>query len=57
MFRLFSTNHSPQSSAASLRDLLCCLPQVAAPDGLGYENVFRVMIVQFIDAHSSTCAR
>ena len=34
----------------SLRDLLCCLPQVAVPDGLGYANVFRLMIVQFIDA-------
>ncbi|HEY1293847.1 MAG TPA: radical SAM protein [Chloroflexota bacterium] len=52
IFKLFSTNHSPQSQANRLRDLLCCLPQVAVPDGLGYANVFRLMIVQFIDAHS-----
>lgn len=52
VFGLFSTNHSPESQATSLRDLLCCLPQVAMPNELGYANVFRLMIVQFIDAHS-----
>ncbi|HVG97887.1 MAG TPA: radical SAM protein [Chloroflexota bacterium] len=52
VFGLFSTNHSPQSGAASLRELLCCLPLVAVPDGLGYENVFRILIVQFIDAYA-----
>jgi len=52
VFTLFATNHSPQTQAGSLRDLLCCLPQVAVPAGLSYENVFRVLIVQFIDAYS-----
>ncbi|MFN7975073.1 MAG: radical SAM protein [Acidobacteriota bacterium] len=52
VFRLFSAAHSPGSSAASLGDLLCCLPRVEVPGGLGYENVFRVLIVQFLDAHS-----
>lgn len=52
LFKLFSTNHSPESGAASLRELLCCLPQVAAPAGLTYKNIFRVLIVQFIDAHA-----
>jgi uncharacterized radical SAM superfamily Fe-S cluster-containing enzyme len=52
VFGLFSTNHSPESGAARLRDLLCCLPRVAAPDRIGYESVFRVLIVQFIDAYS-----
>jgi hypothetical protein len=52
VFKLFATNHSPQSGAASLRDLLCCLPQVVVPAGLGYENVFRILIVQFVDAYS-----
>lgn len=51
IFKLFSTNHSPQSGAATLRDLLCCLPQVSAPE-LTYRNVFRVLIMQFIDAYS-----
>jgi 7,8-dihydro-6-hydroxymethylpterin dimethyltransferase len=52
LFKLFSTNHSPQSQAATLRDLLCCLPQVLQPKDLGYHNLFRVLIVQFIDADS-----
>ena len=50
VFKLFATNHSPQSQACSLSDLLCCLPQVQAPEGLGYRNVFRVLIMAFIDA-------
>ena len=52
IFKLFATNHSPQSGASSLRDLLCCLPPVSAPSGLTYENLFRVLIMQFIDAYS-----
>jgi uncharacterized radical SAM superfamily Fe-S cluster-containing enzyme len=52
IFKLFSTNHSPQAQASTLRELLCCLPQVLAPKSLGYENLFRILIVQFIDAQS-----
>ncbi len=52
LFKVFATNHSPQSGAASLHDLLCCLPKVTAPEHIGYENVFRVLIMQFIDAYS-----
>lgn len=51
LFKLFSTNHSPTSGAGTLHDLLCCLPRVSAPE-LTYENVFRIIIMQFIDAHS-----
>ena len=50
LFTLFATNHSPESGARSLHDLLCCLPSVSAPDSLGYENVFRLIIMQFMDA-------
>jgi uncharacterized radical SAM superfamily Fe-S cluster-containing enzyme len=50
ILKLFATNHSPESSAGSLRDLLCCMPRIDAPGNLGYENVFRVLIMQFIDA-------
>ena len=52
LFKLFATNHSPRSGAGSLRELLCCLPKVFAPKDITYENVFRVIIMQFIDAHS-----
>lgn len=52
VFELFSTAHSPQSSALSLKNLLCCLPMVAVPKNLSYENVFRVLIMQFLDPHN-----
>ncbi|AVP96039.1 radical SAM protein [Ahniella affigens] len=52
VFKLFATNQSPAAQACSLADLLCCLPQVAAPAELGYRNVFRVLIMAFIDAHA-----
>jgi len=50
LFRLFSTNHSPEAQAGCLSELLCCLPRVEAPAELDYRNVFRVLIVQFMDA-------
>lgn len=52
LFKLFATNHSPQSSAGTLRELLCCLPKLFVPETISYENVFRIIIMQFIDAHS-----
>jgi 7,8-dihydro-6-hydroxymethylpterin dimethyltransferase len=52
VFKVFSTNHSPQSSFNTLRDLLCCLPRVVVPEGIEYRNLFRVLIMQFIDAYS-----
>ena len=52
LFKLFATNHSPQSQAGTLRELLCCLPKVFVPEHISYDNIFRVIIMQFIDAHS-----
>lgn len=52
VFELFSTSHSPKSAATSLKQLLCCLPLMAVPEGITYENVFRVMIVQFLDPYN-----
>lgn len=47
-FQLFSTGTSPEAAAPSLKSLLCCLPEVATE--LTYNNVFRVIIMQFYDA-------
>lgn len=52
VFKLFSTNHSPTSQANCLSELMCCLPQIAAPTSLSYRDVFRVLVVQFMDAQS-----
>jgi uncharacterized radical SAM superfamily Fe-S cluster-containing enzyme len=52
LFDLFSTAASPQSSATSLAQLLCCLPQVEVPEHITYDNVFRIIVMQFLDAHN-----
>lgn len=51
LFHLFSTAHSPDSSALSLKQLLCCLPLLQVPEPISYDNVFRVIIMKFMDAH------
>jgi uncharacterized radical SAM superfamily Fe-S cluster-containing enzyme len=51
LFAALSTGHSPASGAASLRDLLCCLPDVGGLPEVGYERLFRVVIMRFMDAH------
>ena len=50
VFRLFATNHSPESQAKELASLLCCLPAIDAPPSVGYDSVFRVLIMAFMDA-------
>ena len=52
LFKLFSTAASPASSAVSLKQLLCCLPLVQAPADVTYQNVFRIIIMQFLDPHN-----
>jgi len=37
---------------ALLAQVLCCLPQIPIPDQLGYDNIFRMLIVRFLDAYS-----
>ena len=48
---LFSTGTNPQQVASNLAQLLCCLPQIDVPAELGYKNVFRVLLLKFLDAH------
>lgn len=51
VFRLFTTGGSPDQDQARLKDLLCCLPRVATGDTeLGYSDLFRIIIMEFIDA-------
>jgi 7,8-dihydro-6-hydroxymethylpterin dimethyltransferase len=51
MINLFSTGNSVESATEKLHSLLCCLPQIHAPS-LSYDNLFRVIIMQFIDAYN-----
>jgi hypothetical protein len=53
LFRLFSTAASPSLSASSLKQLLCCLPRVAVQgNAITYDNIFRIIIMQFLDRHN-----
>jgi uncharacterized radical SAM superfamily Fe-S cluster-containing enzyme len=52
VFKLFSTSHSPESATISLKQLLCCLPFVQLPEAMTYDKVFRVLIIQFMDAQN-----
>jgi len=51
---LLSLSCTGEQTDPTLRGLLCCLPQFELPQGvdltgLGYDKVFRVVIVQFLD--------
>ena len=48
---VFSSGTSVEKASKKLHSLLCCLPFVKAPD-LGYNNLFRVIIMHFMDAHN-----
>jgi hypothetical protein len=49
LIRVFSTGMSVDMADTEMRQLLCCLPEVYAP-GLHYENLFRIIIMKFMDA-------
>jgi len=50
LIKIFSTGISVDKVTEDMHQLLCCLPQIYAP-GLAYENLFRVIIMRFIDAY------
>ena len=47
-----SLSATGEAKKTALGDLLCCLPRVEVPADLGYENVFRIVIVQFLDRYN-----
>ena len=51
MIELFSTGNSVEGASEKLHSILCCLPQIDAPQ-LSYDNLFRVIIMQFVDAYN-----
>jgi uncharacterized radical SAM superfamily Fe-S cluster-containing enzyme len=52
VLRLFSASLSPEAQNLRLKELLCCLPSVEVPAELTSDKVFRLLILQFIDAYS-----
>ncbi len=50
MLKIFSTGISVDRVENNFKELLCCLPEIHAP-GLSYENLFRIIVMRFIDAY------
>ncbi len=51
MINMFSTGNSVDKAGEHLKSIMCCLPQIDAPS-LAYDNLFRIIIMQFIDAQN-----
>jgi uncharacterized radical SAM superfamily Fe-S cluster-containing enzyme len=49
LIELLSLSCAGQQSADTLREVLCCLPLVEVPTEIGYDRVFRVTIIEFLD--------
>jgi uncharacterized radical SAM superfamily Fe-S cluster-containing enzyme len=51
LLNMFSTGNSVDKVREDLHSIMCCLPEIDAPQ-LSYDNLFRIIIMQFIDAHN-----
>ncbi len=49
VFNLLSLSTVQSNTTEKLASLLCCLPEAAVPQSLGYADTFRVVISQFLD--------
>lgn len=50
-FKLFSLDACSEQTTEKLETLLCCLPRIQSKDGLTYDNVFRIVIMSFMDKY------
>lgn len=50
IMNMFSTSKSTDAIEDEFKHLLCCLPNIVAPD-LSYNNLFRIIIMNFMDAY------
>lgn len=57
LFDFFSLSSTPANAGARLEALLCCLPNVQVPEAVGYADLFRVVISEFLDPHNFCLSR
>ena len=57
VLNFFSLSTAECNNPEKLNALLCCLPEVPVPEGIGYENIFRIAIVEFMDQHNFCIGR
>jgi uncharacterized radical SAM superfamily Fe-S cluster-containing enzyme len=50
-FKLFSLDACSEQTTEKLETLLCCLPKIQSNGGLTYDNVFRIVIMSFMDKY------
>lgn len=50
IFEVFTTGKSVDVVEEKMKHLLCCLPEISAPN-LNYDNLFRIIIMNFMDAY------
>lgn len=50
-FKLFSLDACSEQTTEKLETLLCCLPRIQSKGGLTYDNVFRIVIMAFMDKY------
>lgn len=50
-FKLFSLDACSEQTTEKLETLLCCLPRIQSKGGLTYDNVFRIVIMSFMDKY------
>lgn len=52
LFELFSLNQAEKGTSHAVGDLLCCLPKLQMPGELSYRNIFRIIIIEFLDRYN-----
>lgn len=57
LFDFFNLSNTPQNAPDRLEALLCCLPDVQVPQNIGYADLFRVVISEFLDPHNFCISR
>jgi uncharacterized radical SAM superfamily Fe-S cluster-containing enzyme len=50
LLKIFTTGISVDKVQENFKQLLCCLPEIHAPS-LNYDNLFRIIIMRFVDAY------
>jgi uncharacterized radical SAM superfamily Fe-S cluster-containing enzyme len=57
LFDFFSLTTVEGAVASRLESLFCCFPDLEAPGPMGYDDLFRVAISEFLDPHNFCISR
>ena len=57
LFDFFNLSNTPANAPERLEAFLCCLPDVQLPQTIGYADLFRVVICEFLDPHNFCISR